>query len=126
MDSCATEVSSPLLPAAKVVASKLDRRRKFRREIMDTFRVSIQQRQGRRALRSALALPFFLPKFNPSSGYWLASGSPVFGLRMKRSLVTVCLKSNKELIESAIPSKDPWPIRCPFSQLSSMKRMTEV
>jgi hypothetical protein len=93
---------------------------------MDTFRVSIQQRQGRRALRSALALPFFLPKFNPSSGYWLASGSPVFGLRMKRSLVTVCLKSNKELIESAIPSKDPWPIRCPFSQLSSMKRMTEV
>ena len=52
--------------------------------------------------------------------------SPVSGLRIKVPLLRIFVKSNIWLIEFAIESNDPVPIRCPPSQLSSMKWITEV
>src|SRR5580704_8184669 len=52
--------------------------------------------------------------------------SPVDGLRIRVPSLLIWLKLNIWLMELAMPSKEPWPIRCPPSQLSSMKRMTEV
>jgi len=52
--------------------------------------------------------------------------SPVSGLRIKVPLPRIFVKSNIWLIELAIESNDPVPMRCPPSQLSSMKWITEV
>ena len=52
-------------------------------------------------------------------------GSPVLSLRMQ---LAVCgfLKSNMVMMEPAMASKEPLPIRWPPSQLSSIKRMIEL
>src|ERR1019366_1052807 len=52
--------------------------------------------------------------------------SPVVGFKHRVPLVLSLLKSNIWLMELAIASKEPLPIRCPPSQLSSMKWMTDV
>jgi hypothetical protein len=59
----------------------------------------------------------------------LASGylfSPVLGFRKSTPLLLNRRKLNICVSEFAMVSKDPWPMRTPPSQLSSMKRMTEL
>src|ERR1700691_3702904 len=52
--------------------------------------------------------------------------SPVLGSRMSVPLLRIFLKLNMLVIEPAIASNEPPPILCPPSQLSSMKRITEL
>src|SRR5258708_16425993 len=52
--------------------------------------------------------------------------SPVLGSRNNVPFLLIFVKLNIWLMELAIPSKDPWPMRCPPSQLSSTNRMMGV
>ncbi len=52
--------------------------------------------------------------------------SPVSAFRRRVPLLRILVKSNIWLIELAMASNDPAPMRCPPSQLSSMKWITEV
>src|SRR4029077_8009211 len=54
------------------------------------------------------------------------SFSPVLACKNRKPLLRICLKLNICVMELAIPSKEPWPIRCPASQLSSTKRIIEL
>jgi hypothetical protein len=56
----------------------------------------------------------------------LESGSPVVGLRMKFDFTDTFVKFIIPWMELARASNEPFPIRWPFSQLSSTKRMIEV
>ncbi len=47
--------------------------------------------------------------------------SPVSAFRKRVPLLRIFVKSNIWLIELAMASNDPAPMRCPPSQLSSMK-----
>lgn len=51
---------------------------------------------------------------------------PLFGSRISFFILAFDSKSNMFAIEFAMVSNEPLPIRSPFSQLSSTKRMTEV
>src|SRR5215470_5337882 len=59
--------------------------------------------------------------------WFCETGAPVVGSRISRLtwLLLFWLKSNISLIGPAIASNEPWPMRCPPSQLSSMNRKTE-
>src|SRR5580658_396692 len=54
------------------------------------------------------------------------STSPVVGFRMNKSLSTSCLKLNICVMEFAIVSNEPAPMRSPSSQLSSTKWIVEL
>jgi hypothetical protein len=54
------------------------------------------------------------------------STSPVLSFRINNSSLGTCLKSNIWLIEFAMPSNEPCPMRSPPSQLSSMNRTVEL
>src|SRR5260370_25422769 len=52
--------------------------------------------------------------------------SPVLGSRNNVPFLLIFVKLNIWLIELAIPSQDPCPMRCPPSQLPSTNRMMAV
>src|SRR5580698_7362539 len=52
--------------------------------------------------------------------------SPVLGFRNNVPFVRILLKLNMPAIELATPSNDPWPMRCPFTQLFPMNRLIVV
>jgi hypothetical protein len=54
------------------------------------------------------------------------SFSPVLGFKNSVPLLLILLKLNIWVMELASASNEPWPMRCPLSQLSSTNRMIEV
>jgi len=57
---------------------------------------------------------------------WRYSFSPVSGFKNSVPSCLILLKLNIWVMELASASNEPWPMRCPLSQLSSTKRMIEV
>src|SRR5216684_2865869 len=82
--------------------------------------------QFRKKQRACEQLSFACPPRPDLKQFYRYSFSPVLGFKNSIPSCLILLKLNIWVMELASASNEPWPMRCPPSQLSSTNRVIEV